>query len=100
MGTAVGSATADTVRAANRMAEEVNDAAISAKVRTALAADPALSASKIGVTTREGVVELKGSAPDQRSRERAQVLAVAPEGVVRVDNRSVVPPPVNSVPQA
>ena len=97
---AVGSATADTVRAANRMAEEVDDAAISAKVRTALAADPALSASKIGVTTREGVVELKGSAPDQRSRERAQVLAVAPEGVVRVDNRSVVPPPVNSVPQA
>ena len=47
-------------------------------------ADPALSALKIGVTTREGVVELTGPAP---------------EGVVRVDNRLVVPPPTNSVPQ-
>ena len=99
VGTAVGSATVDTVRAANRMAEAVDDAAISAKVRTALAADPALSALKIDVTTREGVVELTGPAPDERSRERAQVLAGAPEGVVRVDNRLVVSPPANSVPQ-
>ena len=38
VGTAVNSPTADTVRAANRMAEAVDDAAISAKVRTALAA--------------------------------------------------------------
>ena len=38
VGTAVGSTTADTVRAANRLAEVVDDAAISAKVRTALAA--------------------------------------------------------------
>ena len=52
VGTAVGSATADTVRAANRMAKAVDDTAISAKVRTALAADPALSALKIDVTTR------------------------------------------------
>jgi|GEM_PF-2229957 len=99
VGTAVGSATADTVRAANRVAEAVDDAAISAKIRTALAADPALSALKIDVTTREGVVELTGPAPDERARERAQVLAAAPEGVVRVDNRLVVPPPANSVPQ-
>ena len=34
------------------MAEAVDDTAISAKVRTALAADPALSALKIDVTTR------------------------------------------------
>ena len=60
LGTAVGSATADTVRAANRMAEAVDDTAISAKVRPALATDPALSALKIDVTTREGVVELTG----------------------------------------
>ena len=91
VGTAVGSATADTVRAANRMAEAVDDAAINAKVRTALATDSALSALKIDVTTREGVVELTGPAPDERSRGRAQVLAGAREGVVRVDNRLVVP---------
>ena len=40
------------------------------------------------------------SLPATGSRERAQVLAGAPEGVVRVDNRSVVPPPVKSVPHA
>ena len=42
------------------MAEAVDDTAISAKVRAALATDPALSALKIDVTTREGVVELTG----------------------------------------
>jgi hyperosmotically inducible periplasmic protein len=99
VGTAVGSATADTVRAANRMAEAVDDAAISAKVRTALAADPALSALKIDVSTHDGVVELSGPAPDLRARERAEVLAAAPAGVVRVDNRLVVSPPSTGTPQ-
>ena len=97
VGPAVGSATADTVRAVTRMAVAVDDAAISAKVCTALAADPALGALKINVTTRGGVVELSGAALDERSREHAQVLAGAPERAVRVDDRSVVPLPANSV---
>ncbi len=84
----------DTALAAGKIAasaaEAVNDAAITASVKTALAADPALSAVKIEVTTTDGVVQLDGPAPDHRSRERAEMIAVAPRGVVRVENRLVV----------
>jgi hypothetical protein len=68
----------------------VGDAGITAGVKTALAADPVLSALKIDVTTHDGVVSLEGPAPDQKARERASALAAAPDGVVRVDNRLVV----------
>lgn len=74
-----------------RAAGSLADARITAAVKTALAADPKLSAVKIDVTTDSGVVSLQGPAPDQRSRERAEVLAAAPSGVLRVDNRLVVP---------
>ncbi|HEY6132990.1 MAG TPA: BON domain-containing protein [Rubrivivax sp.] len=75
-----------------RVAGALDDAGITAAVKTALAADPALSAVKIEVDTDAGVVSLSGPAPDERSRERAAVIAAAPEGVVRVDNRLVVTP--------
>lgn len=55
-------------RIASEAAETASDAAITAAVKTALAADPALSALKIDVTTSDGVVSLEGPAPDQRSR--------------------------------
>lgn len=74
------------------VAGSMADARITTAVKTALAADPALSALKIDVTTTDGVVLLTGPAPDDKSRERAQVLAAAPEGVTSVDNRLVVPP--------
>lgn len=67
------------------------DAAITAAVKTALAADPALAAVKIDVTTRQGAVLLEGPAPDEGSRQRAEVLAAAPTGVTRVDNNLVLP---------
>jgi hyperosmotically inducible periplasmic protein len=61
---------------AGKVAQKVDDATITAAVKTALAADPALSALRIDVTP-----------PDARARERAAVLAAAPAGVLRVDNR-------------
>jgi hypothetical protein len=70
----------------------VGDTAITAAVKTALAADPSLSALHIDVTTTHGSVLLAGPAPDAKSRQRAEVLAMAPEGVVAVDNRLVVAP--------
>ena len=73
-----------------RLAEAVGDASITAGVKTALAADPVLSALKIDVSTHDGVVSLQGPAPDEKARERASALAAAPDGVVRVDNRLVV----------
>lgn len=79
------------VQAGERMAVALGDAGITAAVKTALAADPALSAVQIAVSTRDGVVSLEGPAPDARARERAQVLAAAPAGVVSVQNRLVLP---------
>jgi hyperosmotically inducible periplasmic protein len=79
--------------ASGRAGEAPADAGITAAVKTALAADPALSVLKIEVNTDAGVVSLAGPAPDERARERASVLAAAPAGVVRVDNRLVVSAP-------
>ena len=76
--------------AVDQMRESVQDTNITAAVKTALAADPTLSVLKIDVTTKEGVVHLKGPAPDDKSRSRAEVLAAAPTGVVKVDNQLVV----------
>jgi len=71
--------------------QAVGDANITAAVKTALAADPGLSAVKISVSTEAGVVRLQGPAPDGVARERAAMIAAAPQGVVRVDNQLVVP---------
>ena len=80
-----------TANMAERAADAMGDAAITAAVKTALAADPSLSAVKIDVTTQQGTVVLQGPAPDEKSRRRAEVLAAAPQGVARVDNNLVVP---------
>jgi osmotically-inducible protein OsmY len=69
----------------------LDDGAISTRVRTALAADPALSALKIRVNTRDGIVALDGPAPDRVARDRATVLAQAPAGVRGVYNRLKLP---------
>lgn len=69
----------------------ISDAGISVKVKTALAADPSLKASRIEVNTVDGVVRLEGPAPDAKAKDRATVLASAPEGVKGVDNRLTLP---------
>ncbi|HEY8878800.1 MAG TPA: BON domain-containing protein [Roseateles sp.] len=69
----------------------IDDTGISLKVKTALAADPALSASRIMVTTRDGIVRLEGPSPDAAAKARATVLASAPQGVRGVDNRLTLP---------
>lgn len=79
-----------TAEVADRVATAMGDTAITAAVKTALAADPSLSAVKIDVSTTQGTVLLEGPAPDAKSRQRAEVLALAPDGVVRVENRLAV----------
>lgn len=77
-------------QAADTVAAGAADVAITAKVNAALAADTQLSALKIDVDTSNGLVELKGTAPDAASRDRATTLASAVEGVVKVENRLTV----------
>lgn len=76
---------------AQQMQAALDDTAISARVRTALAADPALSALQIRVSTQDRVVVLEGPAPDAAARDRASVLAQAPAGVRGVSNRLRLP---------
>lgn len=78
-------------QASDGVSQAMTDSAITAAVKTALAADPTLSAVKIEVTTEAGVVRMDGPAPDEQSRKRAEVLAAAPKGVRSVDNRLVIP---------
>lgn len=99
MGSHAGRAVADSRSAAvdasrnalDGVSTAVDDTAISLKVKTALAADPALSAARIEVTTHQGIVRLEGPAPDAVAKQRATVLASAPEGVRGVDNRLTLP---------
>lgn len=74
-------------KAGEAITEGANDMAITAKVKAALAADGALSATDIEVDTEAGRVALIGTAPDETARERATSLVTAIEGVVAVDNR-------------
>ncbi|MFT7775221.1 BON domain-containing protein [Roseateles sp.] len=68
------------------------DSGITVKVRLALAADTALSAVPIAVSTEHGVVKLEGQAPDVQARDRATVVAASTMGVKAVDNRLTLPP--------
>ncbi len=90
-GAALGKA-ADTVTgkidsAAGTVGSKVADAGITASVNAELAKDPALSALRINVDTTNGLVLLKGTAPDRAARDRATRLAAGVKGVNRVDNQ-------------
>ena len=72
--------------AAANAADAVGEAGITGKVNAALVGDPELSALKINVDTKDGVVTLNGEAPNQAAKDRAEELAKAVEGVHSVNN--------------
>lgn len=69
------------------VAGTVDDVSITASVSSSLAKDPALSATRIDVDTKNGVVTLQGPAPSAVAKARAGDIAKAVQGVSRVDNR-------------
>jgi hyperosmotically inducible protein len=75
--------TSDTARA-------MSDTAITASIRTDLVKDPDLSALKIDVDTRDGVVTLNGLTDNEAARQRAEKMASAVKGVKEVRNFLVV----------
>ncbi len=75
---------------ANDVSSTLSDGAITTSVNAELAKDSKLSVLKINVDTRNGHVQLKGSAPDSASVDRATMLAAAVKGVVKVDNQLIV----------
>lgn len=74
-------------RTAKKMANAVDDAAITTAVNAKLAQDPKLNVLKVNVDTRNGHVLLKGEAPDDQSRARATQLAMQVDGVRGVENQ-------------
>ena len=68
----------------------VGDAAITAKITTALVADAELKAHKIDVETQNGVVTLTGQAPSLQALNRATDIAKAVGGATQVNNKLTV----------
>lgn len=68
----------------------LDDTGITAKVNTGLAVDKELSAMGINVETREGVVTLKGRAPTQAAKQRAEEIARHVQDVRSVRNELTV----------
>ncbi len=66
--------------------EYIDDAAITAKVKTALVQDPEVSGLAINVETFKGTVQLSGFANTERERQRAETLARSIAGVQSVQN--------------
>ncbi|ADJ66199.1 BON domain-containing protein [Herbaspirillum seropedicae] len=59
----------------------IDDSVITAKVKAALVEDKQVSAMKINVTTKDGVVTLKGSVPSAELGQHALQLVAGIEGV-------------------
>jgi hyperosmotically inducible protein len=79
-----------TTTAGTTLAEKFDDAGITAKVKTGLAADKDLSAIKINVDTKNGVVTLNGPAPTAAAKDRATDIAKNIKGVSSVNNQLAV----------
>ena len=75
---------------ATHAGKELSDAAITASIKTDLLKDPDLSALKIDVDTKAGVVTLNGLTGDEAARSRAGRLANSIKGVKEVRNFLVV----------
>ena len=75
---------AKTEAAADKATQTVGDAAITGSVKTALIAEPNLSALKIDVDTVGGGVTLNGTVDNAAQKSRALSIAQSVSGVVSV----------------
>ena len=74
-------------------AEAISDSAITAQVKSALHADPALAGADLSVDTAHGVVSLTGTVKSPEQVAEAAARAQEPDGVVRLDTHVAVTPP-------
>jgi hyperosmotically inducible protein len=76
-----------TVKTTAREGEQVvDDSAITAKVKAALAGDPRTKAHQVNVETREGNVQLSGFVDNSEAKSTAEELARSVDSVKSVDN--------------
>lgn len=69
--------------------DTINDAWITTKVKTDIAADSQIKDAKISVTTNNGVVALSGTVPSRSVQSRAVTVARQVNGVKSVDDSAV-----------
>jgi hyperosmotically inducible periplasmic protein len=73
-----------------KVANAADDAAITAKVKAAILAEPGLKSLQINVDTKDQTVTLSGNVASDQMRDRAKQIAMSTEGVKNVvDNLSV-----------
>lgn len=70
--------------------ELIDDAAITAKVKSSFVADPLVSGSAIGVETTRGVVHLSGTVSSEQERHRAIQLTQGVAGVKEIIVRNLL----------
>lgn len=70
-------------------ANAVDDAAITAKVKTAIMAEPGLKATEINVDTKDAVVTLTGTVPSMPLKDKAKEIASSVSGVKSVQDNLV-----------
>lgn len=76
----------------NRTPRPKTDAALTEKVKVALARDPQLGGERIEIDSNSGVVMLKGSVRDEAAKRRLQEIAKKVDGVTWVQNQVSVAP--------
>lgn len=77
-------------KAAAEKTKQDADAALAAKVKSALGGEKGLNAHAIDITARDGAVTLFGTADTPALRDRATKAAAGVEGVKSVENRMAV----------
>ena len=65
---------------------EIDDTVVTAKVKTALLADPDVKSFDLKVETRKGAVQLSGFVGNQAQIERALTVTRSVAGVISVEN--------------
>lgn len=75
----------------------VDDAAVTASVKAALAADAGLSTATIGVDTQKGAVTLTGAVDSETLKSKAEAITKGVKGVKSVTNNLTVKPVVKPI---
>lgn len=86
------SAAEKTKEAAKRAGEELGDSWITLKTKLALLADEKVDSTGVSVTTKEGVITLRGKVATDEAKQAAEADAMQIEGAKKVVNHLVVVP--------
>jgi len=76
--------------AATTIGTEVDDSVITTKVKTAMMSDDVIKGMDVKIETRKGEVLLSGFADNQAQIDHSAAVAMAIEGVKKVDNKLVL----------